>query len=245
MAGPIDILIVDDDQNMRATLLEIFLGEGYDVRSAASGEEAVDLCKQHLFRVILMDMRMPGIDGINAFRQIRGHCKRSQIILMSAYGSDALEREALDVGMFAFLPKPLELEAVLKLLTEVMSTTALFVGRVTSDDPGFESAIVAHGFRVSTARDCGEASRMLIQVHFDVVLVDAASLNPRADELANLRSEICDGRLIVVLPATGADGAAPELAHVDGTLRRPLTVDSLLVLLERIKCERIGMPPPQ
>ena len=74
------VLIVDDEANMRKTLAEILRDEGYQVTTAASGEEAIRLCQTNRFEAVLMDVRMPGIDGVEAFRQIRRHQEGVRVI---------------------------------------------------------------------------------------------------------------------------------------------------------------------
>lgn len=110
------ILVVDDEKNMRGTLAEILTEEGYSVDTAASGEAAVRACRSCEFHVILMDVRMPGINGVEAFRMIRSHRRDARVILMSAYSMEELKRAALDEGAVAFLPKPLNLESVVGLI---------------------------------------------------------------------------------------------------------------------------------
>ena len=65
------ILIADDEANMRITLADILEDEGYEVTTVANGEEAMAMCSETRFAVILMDVRMPGIDGVEAFRRLR------------------------------------------------------------------------------------------------------------------------------------------------------------------------------
>ena len=79
------ILIVDDEQNMRITLADILQDEGYEVDVAASGDEALRWCAEQGYTVVLLDMRMPGMDGVETFRQIRRHQEAVRVILMSAY----------------------------------------------------------------------------------------------------------------------------------------------------------------
>ena len=67
------ILVVDDEKNMRATLAAILEEKGYAVVEAATGERALDLCHQQAFDVVLMDVRMPGLNGVETFRKIRRH----------------------------------------------------------------------------------------------------------------------------------------------------------------------------
>ena len=61
------ILVVDDEKNMRVTLAAILAEKGYTVAEAATGEQALDLCQQQAFDVVLMDVRMPGLNGVETF----------------------------------------------------------------------------------------------------------------------------------------------------------------------------------
>ena len=71
-----------------------------------------------------MDVRMPGIDGVEAFRQIRVHQPDVRMIIMTAYSTQELEQVALDEGAIAFLPKPLDIQKVLGLIGEVVKILA-------------------------------------------------------------------------------------------------------------------------
>jgi len=110
------ILVVDDEQNMRTTLADILADEGFDVSTAESGERAVKLCRREPFDTVLMDVRMPGIDGIEACRRIRELRPEARVILMSAYSVEQLVEDSLRGGVVAFLRKPLDAERLLALL---------------------------------------------------------------------------------------------------------------------------------
>ena len=112
------VLVVDDEKNIRITLADILVGEGYEVRTADCGEKAVKLCHKRSFDVVLLDIRMPGMDGFEAFRLIRRERPEACVIMMSAYSTQEFRRVALDEGAAAFLRKPLDLERVLELIQE-------------------------------------------------------------------------------------------------------------------------------
>ena len=112
----ISVLIADDEPNMRKTLSAILRRQGYEVSTADDGDAAVQMCAEKGFDVVLLDVRMPGIDGVEAFRQIRRHQEGVRVVLMSAYGMDALKPSLLDEGVIAFLSKPLDLDYLLTLL---------------------------------------------------------------------------------------------------------------------------------
>jgi DNA-binding response OmpR family regulator len=109
------VLVVDDERNQRATLAGILADEGFDVVTAESGEKAVRLFGEEAFDAVLLDVRLPGIDGIEAARRIR-RIHDPVIILMSAYRVESLETEALLHGARAFLRKPIDPGRLVELL---------------------------------------------------------------------------------------------------------------------------------
>ena len=121
------ILVVDDEKNMRVTLAAILEDKGYSITTADTGEKAVELCESERFDIVIMDVRMPGMDGVEAFRQIRRHKEGVKVILMSAYGVDNLKQAALDEGAIAFLSKPLDLPRMFNLISEAHDTAILVV----------------------------------------------------------------------------------------------------------------------
>ena len=116
MTHPNSILVVDDHSAMRATLQDILRDEGYEVQSASSGEEAVDVFQDGHFDAVLMDVRMQGINGVEAFRQMKSVCNEVKVILMSAFSVEELKEESMQEGAVAFLPKPLDMESLIDLI---------------------------------------------------------------------------------------------------------------------------------
>jgi two-component system, NtrC family, response regulator HydG len=112
------VLIVDDERGMRLTLSAILIREGYDVATASDGDQAVGLCHERDFGVVLMDVRMPNLSGIEAFRQIRRHREGARVILMSAYDEVGVKEAALNEGAIAFVDKPLDIEHVIRLVAD-------------------------------------------------------------------------------------------------------------------------------
>ncbi len=112
------VLVVDDEKNIRITLADILVGEGFEVRTAETGEKAVKLCHKRTFDVVLLDVRMPGMDGFEASRLIRRERRGTCVIMMSAYSTQEFRWVAFDEGAVAFLRKPLDVERVLELIRE-------------------------------------------------------------------------------------------------------------------------------
>jgi two-component system response regulator (stage 0 sporulation protein F) len=110
------ILIVDDERHVRASLQEFLLREGFTVHMAENGEKALKLCSRQSFDFVLMDVRMPGMDGLEALRVLRRWRTGCRVIMMSGYGMGGLEATLLHEGALAFLRKPLEGLQLLALL---------------------------------------------------------------------------------------------------------------------------------
>jgi CheY-like chemotaxis protein len=105
------VLVVDDDTSILDTVTAILSGEGYDVVSAASGQEALDAVARKHPLVILLDMRMPIMDGWAVARALRGQGINVPIVVMTA--AESAKRWADEVGAEGYLAKPFGLDDLL------------------------------------------------------------------------------------------------------------------------------------
>ncbi len=239
-----DVLIVDDEANMRTTLAEILKDEGYQVTTAATGEEAVRLCQTRDFGVVLMDVRMPGIDGVEAFRQIRRHQEGVRVILMSAYSIESLKEAALDEGAIAFLPKPLDLDRVIHLVTEAKDTAILVVEPEEETAALLRQSLREQGYRVQIARSPHDALEMVEQIRFDLIFLDANLPAMNGLDLYLAIRKITPSVVAVMISGfesefeTIAREAVRRNAYT--IIRKPLDIDHTLGLLDRIVSRRIS-----
>ncbi len=104
------ILIVDDEESHRMMLRAVLVGEGYAVAEASDGTEAVAAVEKEAFDVILLDIRMTAMDGIEALSEIRKLSPLVPVLIMTAYASVGTAVEALRAGAFDYLTKPLDIE---------------------------------------------------------------------------------------------------------------------------------------
>jgi two-component system alkaline phosphatase synthesis response regulator PhoP len=100
------ILVVDDEGAIRYSVSKTLERVGYHVMTAASGEEALDLMDQHSFDVVLTDIRMPGISGVDLLSRIKEHAADIVVILMTGYASLGTAVESLRLGAHDYLIKP-------------------------------------------------------------------------------------------------------------------------------------------
>jgi len=115
------VLIVDDDAGMVDTLADVFTAKGFDTATAHSGQAAVSMIERAPYDVVLMDIQMPGLNGIQALKAIRMRLPGIPVIMMTAFTRHELVEEANRAAV-AVLSKPLELDDVLQLIERTLRT---------------------------------------------------------------------------------------------------------------------------
>ncbi len=117
------ILVADDEKMKRVTLAHDLSAQGHEVVTAADGEEALSRIQRETFDVLVTDLKMPKVDGIELLKRIRQDpASGMEVIIMTAYGSIPLAVEAGKLGAYDFLTKPFRNEAVFPLLARIETT---------------------------------------------------------------------------------------------------------------------------
>lgn len=116
------ILIVDDQPGIRMLLEEVFSKEGFETLSASNGREALDIFEELRPELVLLDMKIPGMDGIEILKRMKQECEGVQVVMMTAYGELNLIEEAKTCGAVRHFTKPFDVfelrETVKKLLED-------------------------------------------------------------------------------------------------------------------------------
>ncbi len=107
------VLVVDDDDNIRKSLRTVLEYEGYSVLEAPSGPDALKIVKQEPVHAVLLDIKMPGMDGIEVLRKLMSRDPWLQVIMISGHGTIATAVEATKLGALDFLEKPLDRDVIL------------------------------------------------------------------------------------------------------------------------------------
>jgi len=127
------ILVADDEENIRMLLSETLKDEGYEIIEVTNGDEAVKEVKKSDFDCVLMDVRMPVLDGMEAFLKIREIRNNLPVIFLTAYGSSDLAIKAMKKGAYDYLTKPFDLEEL-----KVKVKKAIELKELTENAPKFE-----------------------------------------------------------------------------------------------------------
>lgn len=115
------ILIADDEPSMRLNLVELLETEGYSAILASNGEEAIDMTRRHNPMVVLMDIKMPKMNGIQALKTIKDFDNRIPVIVFTAYGTNEKPIEAIKAGAFDYLDKPFDIDEFLKVIDSAVN----------------------------------------------------------------------------------------------------------------------------
>lgn len=129
------ILVVDDDAQLRNSFKKLLSGEGYDVRTAATGEEGLDEVKSKIPDLVIMDVRMPGLNGLEAFKLMHEIDSKLPAIIMTAFGTTDTAIEATKLGAFDYVLKPFDIPDILKLIGQALEAGRLMRSRVELDMP--------------------------------------------------------------------------------------------------------------
>ena len=113
-----NILIVEDDDQLRKSFHKLLTEEGYRVVSAASGESGIDIFKQTVPDLVVLDIRLPGINGIETFRLMHAVEPKLPVIIMTAFGTTETAIEATKMGAFDYILKPFEIPDMLAVIQQ-------------------------------------------------------------------------------------------------------------------------------
>lgn len=200
------ILIVDDEGSLLVTLVANLELEGFDVVGAQDASEALRFVRDQHFDLVLTDIRMPGMSGVELFRAIRSVRPDMPVILMTAFAAETLIDQAVQEGVFAVLPKPFDIEHVIFALSRALSRPMVLL----VDDPD-EVRPLAEALHTAGLASCITTNHQtsLSAVHeapADVVLVNMEAL---ADGPALVESILRADPSIAVIATSSS--AVPEL----------------------------------
>lgn len=146
--NPVRILVVDDEQSVRMTLAANLELEGFAVAEASGGEEALALVAASSFDLVLSDIKMPGLNGVDLFLAIKAMRPGLPVVLMSAFAMEALVARAIQAGVFTVVTKPFSIDSIASLLARaVRGPIVLVVDGAQRDALATAEALCARGVR--------------------------------------------------------------------------------------------------
>jgi DNA-binding NtrC family response regulator len=172
------ILIVDDEASIRNSLLESLTTEGYDADSAESGEEALAKCHGTVFDLVITDLRLPGVTGLDILKALRNQGNATPVIMMTAYGEVDIAVEAMREGAYDFIRKPFKLTAIKKQVRAALKATV-------------EPKETAETVQASNAKPAKPAARKMPAENLYMGMIEAC---PGLEKVADILRKIGSSR---------------------------------------------------
>jgi len=237
-----NILVVDDIRSMRVTLGGILEDKGHNVVMVENGYQAIEAVKKTLFDVIFIDIKMPGINGVQTFREIKRIDRKAVVIMMTAYSVEDLLKEALEEGAYATVYKPFDVDKIIAIIEEVLheKTLILVVDDKFSDRETLKTILEDKGYRVATAKDGTEAIEMVKSKHYDIIFLDV--ILPGMDGVETFeRVKGIDPEVTVIMMTgyTAEDLVRKAVSEGAYTcIYKPFDMEKLIGLVEGISKEK-------
>jgi DNA-binding NtrC family response regulator len=234
------LLIVDDEQQMVKTLVDVVRLHGWEADGAYSGEAAVEAVRARDYAVVLMDVRMTGINGVEAFKAMKAVRPGIRVILMTAYTATEILAEAEREGALRILSKPVVLSGLIECLEQATAESRCVL--VVDDDAAFlktlQRLLEQHGYSTFTAENLDEALVMLESQSPAAVVLDLRLNGHTAPETVLAIKHVSPSVALILCsgyPAAldeTASSMSPRLIHA--SLHKPFSPDVLLKILNEV-----------
>jgi CheY-like chemotaxis protein len=233
------ILVVDDEVDTCHNLSDILTDLGYHVDIAHDGPSALKLVRKNPYDVALLDLKMPGMDGLTLYREIKKLRADTVAIVVTAYASHATAEEALTAGAWQVVAKPVDPGALLRLVGEALEQPLVMV---VDDDPdlcaNLWDLLRDRGYRVCVAHDEHAAADRFKDRSFKVVLIDMHLPQGDGSQVFRLVRETSPQARTIVI--TGHRSELDQLVQkvlkegADAVCYKPFDVPKLLGTLEQL-----------
>ena len=194
------VLIVDDNEDLLETFSMILKRRGFCVETAENGASAVDKFKEHSFDVTLMDIVMPEMNGVEAFRKIREMHPGAPVILMTAYSEEELIQTARDEGAHRIVHKPIRIDRLIELIKEAAASQPILI---VDDDADIcqtlTRALELQGYEVLAAGSGEEAVIIAQEKACQIAFIDIKLPNIDGLETFLRLKEINPGILTIMM----------------------------------------------
>lgn len=241
------VLLVDDEGSLLLTLAANLELEGFEVVGAESGERALEIAATQPFDLVLSDIRMPGMSGVELFQKIRALQPDLPVVLMTAFALEELVDQALSEGAFTVLPKPFSIEQVTAtLLHAARRPLVLVVDGAEAAETARALSTAGVAARATNGEDEEEVIEAVRDGRIDVCVVPLVG---QRDAVAGLMR-----RLLVFEPTLTFLAVAgrniPDIVQrmaairAFACVRRPIDIAALARLVGRARAARQGFDAP-
>lgn len=240
------ILLVDDNGAFIDSVKDILEDEGHKVITALNGEDAVSMIRKDSFDIVLMDIKMPGMNGVESFIKMKEMNPDVKVILFTAYTLEDLIQQARGEGVWAVLKKPLDMEYLLSIIKESKKNDHGGYILIADDDKALcenlDETLSEQGYNVAVVCDGLEAIQEMENQTFDILLLDMKL--PGLNGLEVYRRVKAKQPTVVTIIMTGyaeelrdlINQAVSENAYT--YLTKPIDMNELITLLGKVSSDK-------
>lgn len=240
------ILIADDEEGICLSLNSILELEGYETVTVNNGYDAIEKVKQESFDIAFLDIKMPGINGVDTFKIIKEFSPETVVFMMTAYAVEDLIKESIENGAYACLYKPLNIEKILQSIKEIEGKPFVLV---IDDDAAirdiFSERLTQLGFHVISVSSGLEGIKFVERKLPDVILIDVVMEEMDGVETLKRLKELLREKCPKIMMMSSYDVKAKfEEARQLGAiecLKKPININELKTLLDKILCSEEKM----
>ena len=236
------VLIVDDNVSLCRTLSFVLRRKGYATTISNDGPEAIERVRERSFDMILMDIKMPLINGVETYRKIKEIRPEATVLMMTAYSVEKLVKEALEEGAHGIVYKPLDIDKVVSIIEEAMKAGHGALILVVDDDPEtcttLRDILIEKNYQVGIAHTGEEAITMAQQRAYDIIFIDMKLPTINGLETYLAIKEVNPEAIAIMMTAyrQEMDDLVKEAldSHAYACLYKPLDIEEMLRLIDEI-----------
>jgi DNA-binding response OmpR family regulator len=252
----VKVLVIDDDRMNCDLLQAVLTRHGYDVHSATSGMEGLNLFRQHAPRVTILDLRMPEMDGLTVLKEIRAIDPHAPVIILGGGATEAQENQARALRVTDFVRKGLSLDVLVEGVNRVVqqpskkqeaaglqSGAATETGEtvlVVDDEQLVRDLLVQflslRGYRALGVKDGAQALTMAEQAPPDLILLDLMLAGMSGvDVLRRLREKHFNGAIIIVTGSSDEELLEEAWSlHPQEVISKPIDLEKMLAIIQLV-----------
>ena len=238
MARNVNLLIVDDDISMLETIGDVFQDRGYNVAMVEDGRRAIKLVSRRYFDVVLMDIRMPGINGLETYKEVKKIIPTATVIMMTGDSKEELVKKALEEGAYTVIYKPFNVKKVIKIVEEALKKPViLIVDDRIEDRETLRDVLGGKGYRTVLAKDGYEAVRFAEKGNFDVILLDIKMPGINGIETMERIKGFRPGAGIIMMTAYSMEEFVEDSLRKGAytCLFKPIDVEKMLESIQKVR----------
>lgn len=242
MEKRVNILIVDDNINLSKTMSLILGRKGYNVTTVKGGSEAIERVKESPFDIIFMDIKMPFMNGVETYREIKKIRPDTIVVMMTAYAVEDLVSQALKEGAYGIIYKPLDIERVISLIAKTREKKHGALILVVDDDPGtcmtLKNILIKKNYQVGVAQNGEKALTMSQKKIYDIIFIDMKLPTINGLEVF-LKIKAIDPELVAIIMTAYRQEMADLVeealnSNAYACIYKPFDIEELLRLIEEI-----------